>query len=93
MGTTFADLMVCDSGSPTCRRVRVYAPNTIDLSDTLSTVDTIESGPATGIVFEDDKGQAVGWMLPGETLPDASLLSRRHVIRAHVIELPTRTAA
>jgi hypothetical protein len=91
---SFADLTFSDHSSAPAigRRVRVFAPNTLDLNQFALSIDEIELDPSTAMIFEDEKGIVVGWMWPGERLNDIEL-ARLKATRAYVVGLSRRTSA
>lgn len=85
---SFAELTICERehSKADVRRVRIYAPNVLDLASMQSSIDEIELNPRAGLILEDEKGLVVGWLLPGEKLNEIEL-NRLHATKAHLISL------
>ena len=68
------------------RHVRIFAPNTLELDALKMKIDEIALSPTAGLVFEDENGTAIGWMMPGERMAESDI-NEMHASRAHVIRL------
>lgn len=88
---SFAELTLCEREQPGVgtRRVRIFAPNVLDLESMRSSIDEIELNGRAGLVLEDTNGIVVGWLMPGEKLNELEL-SRLHAAKGYLIKLVRR---